>query len=90
MSNSLICDFLCLYGDYEYRFRDRTGFLSEPSYLVVKVACMNIMFLTPTFVRETAGTAFLDQAELLFIGTSWISLCHKYSTPVLVFGVELA
>lgn len=72
------------------RFRDRTGFLSEPSYLVVKVACMNMMLLTPAFVRETAGTAFLDQAEPLFIGTSWISLCHKYSTPVLVFGVELA
>lgn len=51
---------------------------------------MNMMFLTSTFVRETVGTAFLDQAELLFIGTSWISLCHKYSTPVLVFGVELA
>lgn len=42
------------------RFRDRTGFLSEPSYLVVKVTCMNMMFLTPAFVRETAGTAFLD------------------------------
>ena len=36
-------------------FRYLTGFLSKSSYLVIKVACMDMMFLTPAFIRKTGG-----------------------------------
>lgn len=58
------------------------GFLSESSYLVIKVACMDMTFLAPAFIRKTTGPAFLDQIQPFFICTSWISFRHKNSTPV--------
>jgi len=43
---------------------------------------MDVMFLTPAFIRKTTGTAFLDKIQPFFIGTSWISFRHKNSTSV--------
>ena len=63
-------------------FRYLTGFLSKSSYLVIKVACMDMMFLTPAFIRKTTGPAFLDQIQPFFICTSWIFFRHKNSTSV--------
>ena len=62
---------------------ERTGsgisqaFLSESSYLVIKVACMDMMFLAPAFIRKTTGPAFLDQIQPFFACTFWISFRYK-------------
>ena len=60
---------------------DSESILSESSYLVIKVACMNMMFLAPAFIKKATGPAFLDQIQPFFICTSWISFRHKHSTP---------
>ena len=43
---------------------------------------MDVMFLTPAFIRKTTGTAFLDKIQPFFIGTSWISLGIKFNEKI--------
>ena len=62
------------------------AFCQKSSYLVIKVACMDMMFLTPAFIRKTTGPAFLDQIQPFFICTSWIFLGIKIQ--LLVFYLE--
>ena len=76
--------------------------LAEKRETIVKQTCTAIDFAE--VFRYTADELYpktekiifvadnlnIHAPEPLFIGTSWISLGHKYSTPVIVFGVELA
>ena len=59
------------------RLRYLTGLLPKSPYLVIKVTCMDMMFLAPAFIRKAAGTAFLDQIHPFFIGASGISFRLK-------------
>lgn len=59
--------------------------LSKSSYLVIKVACMDMMFLTPAFIRKTTGPAFLDQINhSLSVRLGFFR--HKNSTPVFIWS----
>lgn len=56
--------------------KNTAGFFPQSSDMIIKVACMDMMLLTPTFIGKTTGTAFLDQIDPFFIGTPGVSFFH--------------
>ncbi|MCI6887846.1 MAG: hypothetical protein MR868_11500 [Lachnospiraceae bacterium] len=54
-----------------------TGFLPQPSDLVIKVAALDMLLFTPCFICQAAGAAFLYQVQPFLIGASYTFLNHS-------------
>ena len=60
-----------------------TSHASKSPDMIVKVAALYVMLLTPCFICKTTGAAFLNQRHPFLIRTSWVSLNHSCPTPFL-------